>query len=222
MTADPLVLTPELERATERLLATVDSLPLDEPSLCAGWTRGHVVTHLARNADAYVNLLTWARTGTRTPAYASREAREADIEAGAPRPASVQLADLAASATRLSTAIDAMPAEAWSTVVTMPSGTEVPAARLVWSRLCEVELHHVDLDAGYGPADWPEAFPPRLLHDPATPRAATLEAPDGTVLLTVPGAATVRGPVHALAAWLTGRGDGAELTGALPDLEAWK
>ena len=33
-----------------------------------------------------------------------------------------------------------------------------PAARVVWSRLREVELHHVDLGTGYGPADWPEPF----------------------------------------------------------------
>jgi len=222
VTADPLVLAAELERATGRLLATVESLPLHASSLCPGWTRGHVVTHLARNADAYVNLLTWARTGVRTPAYASPAAREADIEAGAARPAAVQLADLAAAATRLATAIDALPPEAWSVVVALPSGTEVPAARLVWSRLCEVELHHVDLAAGYGPADWPEAFALRLLHDPATPRAATLTTPDGTVLLKVPDAPTVTGPPHALAAWLTGRGDGTGLTGELPDLEAWK
>lgn len=225
VTADPLVLSPELGRATERLLTTVESLDdagLAEPSLCSGWTRGHVVTHLARNADAYVNLLTWARTGIRTPAYAGADAREADIEAGAGRPAAVQRADLAAAATRLATAIDALPPEAWSAVVALPSGAEIPAARLVWTRLCEVELHHVDLAAAYQPADWPEAFPLRLLHDPATPRAATLATPDGTVLLTVPDAPTVTGPVHALAAWLTGRGDGAGLTGELPDLEAWK
>jgi len=30
-----------------------------------------------------VNLLSWARTGTETPMYASAESRNADIEAGA-------------------------------------------------------------------------------------------------------------------------------------------
>ncbi|GAA3457084.1 maleylpyruvate isomerase family mycothiol-dependent enzyme [Dactylosporangium matsuzakiense] len=222
MTADPLALNAELERATTRLLATLEDLDLTRPSLCPGWTRGHVVTHLARNADAYVNLLTWARTGVRTPAYASPAARDADIEAGAGRPAEVQRADLAAAATRLATAIDALPAESWSAVVALPSGTEIPAARLVWSRLCEVELHHVDLDAAYRPSDWPEAFSRRILHDPATPRAATLTTPDGTVLLAVADAPTVTGEVHALAAWLTGRSDGTDLTGDRPDLEAWK
>jgi maleylpyruvate isomerase len=225
VTADPLVLNAELDRATARLLATIDTLDdaaLAEPSLCPGWTRGHVVTHLARNADAYVNLLTWARTGVRTPAYESPQARDADIEAGSGRPAEVQRADAAAAATRLATAIDALPAEAWSARVALPSGTEIPAARLMWTRLCEVELHHVDLAAGYTSAAWPEAFPLRLLHDPSTPRAATLVTPDGTVLLTVKDAPTVTGEAHALAAWLTGRGDGHDLTGDRPSLEAWK
>ncbi|WP_433217230.1 maleylpyruvate isomerase family mycothiol-dependent enzyme [Dactylosporangium sp. CS-047395] len=225
MTADPLVLNPELERATSRLLATIASFSdpdLAEPTLCAGWTRGHMLSHLARNADAYVNLLTWARTGVRTPAYESPEARDEGIKAGADRPLAAQLADVAAASTRLATAIDAMPPEAWSVTVALPSGTPIPAARVVWSRLCEVELHHVDLCAGYTSADWPDAFPLRLLHDPATPHAATLVDPDGTVLLTVENAPTVTGPVHALAAWLTGRGDGTALTGDLPNLEAWK
>src|SRR5256885_15091039 len=58
-----------------------------EPSLLPGWTRGHVLTHVARNGDGLGNLLRWARTGTETPMYASREARRADIEAGAGRSA---------------------------------------------------------------------------------------------------------------------------------------
>jgi maleylpyruvate isomerase len=230
VSADPLVLQPELERATARLLATVRTLATDPtadaalagPSLCPGWTRGHVVSHLARNADAYVNLLEWARTGVRTPAYPSPAARDADIEAGAPRPAAEQLADLETAAARLSAKIDATPVESWSSTVALPSGTEILAARLVWARIYEVELHHVDLDAGYTPADWPAAFALRLLHDPATPRVATLVDPDGAVLLAVPSAPTVAGPPHLLAAWLSGRTDGTGLTGELPSLEAWK
>ena len=38
---------------TDRLLGTVGSLPdVGGPSLCEGWTRGHVITHVARNAEA--------------------------------------------------------------------------------------------------------------------------------------------------------------------------
>ncbi|MET7393040.1 maleylpyruvate isomerase family mycothiol-dependent enzyme [Dactylosporangium sp. NPDC005572] len=225
MTADPLVLDAELDRATERLLATVRTLDgngLTAPSLCPGWTRGHVVTHLARNADAYVNLLTWARTGVRTPAYESPAVRNGEIESGSSRPPQDQHDDLVAAVARLRSAIDDLPASSWTATVELPSGTPIPAARVVWSRICEVELHHVDLDAGYGPADWPESFPQRLLHDPATPRPATLLDPTGHCLLSVADTPTVTGPVHLLAAWLTGRSDGTGLTGDLPSLEKWK
>ncbi|GAA1517386.1 maleylpyruvate isomerase family mycothiol-dependent enzyme [Dactylosporangium maewongense] len=225
MTADPLVLSAELDRATARLLDTVRTLDgngLVAPSRCDGWTRGHVVTHLARNADAYRNLLHWARTGEKTPAYASREAREAGIAAGAPRPHEEQLADLTTACDLLRESMETMPAEGWTALVEWGSTGPTPAARVVWARICEVELHHVDLDAGYGPADWPASFALRILHDPATPRVATLVSDDGAKLLTVEDAPVVTGPAHLLAAWLTGRGDGTGLTGDLPSLEAWK
>src|SRR5215467_3321073 len=90
-----------LAAATGRLLATATALSdarAREPSRLPGWTRGHVLTHIARNADGMVNLLTWARTGTQTPMYASAESRAADIEAGAGRPAADLSADLRSSA----------------------------------------------------------------------------------------------------------------------------
>src|SRR4029077_20917204 len=74
--------------ATDRLLASAGALTdtgVREPSLLPGWTRGHVLTHIARNADGLGNLLRWARTGITTPMYASREARRAGIGAGGRR-----------------------------------------------------------------------------------------------------------------------------------------
>ena len=67
--------------------ATLDDASITAPSLCEGWTRAHVVTHIARNADAICNLVHWATTGEPTPMYASPESRDADIAEGArPRP----------------------------------------------------------------------------------------------------------------------------------------
>lgn len=204
MTADPLLLVPEVARSTARLLETVRTLdPLSAPSLCPGWTRGHILSHLARNAAGYVNLFTWARTGVETPMYPSPEARAADIETGAPRPLDEQLADLEATHEAFLAAVDEMPPSAWTAEVRLGSGTVIPAAKVVWSRLCEVEIHHVDLAAAYAPADWPPGFAQRLLHE--------LTVPDG-----------VTGPDHAVAAWLIGRSDGADLTGALPAAPEWK
>ena len=41
-----------------------------------------------------------------------------------------------------------------------------PAAGLLTRRLVEVELHHCDLGAGYGPGDWPATFAAMELAEP--------------------------------------------------------
>src|ERR687888_67400 len=86
-----------------RLEDELGRLPPDalaQNSILPGWTRGHVVTHLARNADALRNLLYWARTGERTPMYPSYEARNSAIEMGAGRPLPEQLEDLQGASAR--------------------------------------------------------------------------------------------------------------------------
>jgi maleylpyruvate isomerase len=236
MTADPLVLLPEVDRATARLLETarkLDDAGVAGPSLLPGWTRGHLLTHLARNADACVNLLTGARTGVETPAYPSDERRTADIDAGARRPVAEQIGDLAAAAERFDAAAAEMPPGAWAADVRWRGGHTRPAAYVPWARLSEVELHHVDLDAGYRPADWPDVFVHRLLHDLATDLTdgmspARLHATDLDHELSIGAdpAVTVSGSGHAIAAWLSGRSDGADLTvtpeGPLPTVPTWK
>jgi len=228
----------EVERATQRLLKTASTLGGDEgvsgPSLLPGWTRGHVLAHIARNADGLTNLLTWARTGVVTPQYASSQQREDDIEAGSPRPLEVQLADVRDSAARFAAAADLMPAPAWAVTLDIP-GARQPAARVVWRRLREVEVHHVDLNAGYTAADWSDAFSHRLLHEVVTGFAQREDAPALVLRPTDTGheaaigppngAVTVAGPSHALVAWLIGRSPGEGLTvspeGSLPTPPAW-
>src|ERR671921_2597749 len=112
---DPLVLMTDVDDATARLLRTAEDLDpgaVGEPSLLPGWTVGHVLTHVARNADAYTNLLTWARTGVETPAYATAAARAEGIEAGAGRPLREQIDDIRRTHERFADAGAAMPAQA--------------------------------------------------------------------------------------------------------------
>jgi maleylpyruvate isomerase len=237
VTTDPLLLTGEVDDATARLLRTVaafDAADAAAPSLLPGWTRGHVLTHLARNADGFVNLLTAARTGEQIPMYASADARTSDIEAGADRPPAALLDDLRRSSERFVEAVDAMPVEAWATSVETRRGPW-PAALLVWGRLREIEVHHVDLAAGYRPAEWPDAFAQRLLHEVATGLTGRPEAPamvlrfDGVRQELVVGdpeaAPTITGPAPELAAWLIGRSAGEVLAvtpdGPLPTPPEW-
>jgi len=162
-------LSDQIDQATQRLLDVSRVIPEAElrvPSLLPGWTRAHVLAHVARGADAMRNLLIGARTGQDRPAYASEEARDADIERGARVTAKVLLADLADSAMALRTMARRLPDEAWRVPVRLAGSAPFPAAELLTRRLVEVELHHCDLDAGYGPADWPAAFAAMELAEP--------------------------------------------------------
>lgn len=238
MTVDPLALIVEVDRATDRLLRTasaLDDAAAAGPSLLPGWSRGHVLTHVARNADAYVNLLTWARTGERMPAYASPEARNADIEAGAGRPLAELIDDLRTAAARFSETAADMPAAAWGATIERSGGRQAPAATLAWGRLREVEVHHIDLDAGYTAADWPEAFSQHVLREVVNDLGGLSGTPSlvlrpdelahDLVIGTAHAAPVVSGPAHAIAAWLAGRSAGKDLRvtpdGPLPTPPAW-
>ncbi|MEK2478805.1 maleylpyruvate isomerase N-terminal domain-containing protein [Streptomyces noursei] len=89
--------------STDRFLQTVRALTdadIAGATLVPPWTRGHVITHVARATDSLCRLLTWARTGVETPQYASMDARAAEIEAGARRPVRELAADVVATAER--------------------------------------------------------------------------------------------------------------------------
>ena len=233
MTMDPLVLMTDVDAATARLLRTAEALDpaaVSAPSPLPGWTVGHVLTHVARNADAYTNLLTWARTGVETPAYPTPAARAEGIESGAGRPLAAQIEDIRTAHERFADAAAAMPAEAWT--FHLPS-TGQSAAAVPWARLREVEVHHVDLGRDYSPADWSDAFALRLLREivggapaevPLVLRPHGIEHP--LVIGDGRDAPVVCGPTRAIAAWLTGRGDGADLTvspdGELPTVPRWR
>ncbi|MBD0292523.1 MAG: maleylpyruvate isomerase family mycothiol-dependent enzyme [Jiangellaceae bacterium] len=223
--------------ATERLLRTAgsfDDTSIGAPSMCPGWTRAHVLSHVARNADSHTNLFTWARTGVQTPQYPSREARAADIDAGARRSAAEIVEDVRASAQRFSAAVASLPDEAWERQVRMgpaATGRVIPARRVLWHRLREVEIHHVDLDSGYAPADWSPAFVARALSDTYRDFGRRDDVPaitlvvDGVTERLGSGGPTVTGSAAAVLGWLTGRSMGADLRvhppGPLPTLPPW-
>ena len=224
--------------ATDRLLAAASTLTdaqAREPSALPGWTRGHVLTHIARNADGLGNLLRWAQTGTQIPMYASAEAREADIEAGAGRPAAALTADVRASAIAFAAEAATLSGDAWTVSVRALNGPPFPAFGVLDRRLVEVEIHHVDLAAGYSPDDWPADFVAQTLPRVAGSFAGRLDAPAcqvqaaGSATLFLigpeqdePPQVVIHGPPGELLGWLTGRGNGDGLTvvsgDALPEL----
>jgi len=125
------------------------------PSLLPDWTVGHVLTHLARNADSFTRRLEGAARGEVVDQYPGGYAgRAADIAAGAGRAAAELVADVADSALRLEAAWVAMPEDAWDRPTRDVSGAEQPAGATVFRRWREVEVHHADLGLGFTPADW--------------------------------------------------------------------
>jgi len=162
-------LSDQIDHATQRLLGAARQLSgpeLREPSLLPGWTRAHVLAHLARGADAMRSLLVGARAGQDRTAYVSEEARAADIEHGAGLGEKELMADLADSAMALRTISKQLPGEAWQFEVRIGDSQRFPASQLLTRRLAEVELHHCDLGTGYGPGDWPPAFAAMDLPEP--------------------------------------------------------
>jgi len=170
------------------------------PSLLPGWTVGHVLTHLARNAESHVGMLAAANRGEVAAQYPGGAAqREDDIRQGAGRPAAAQLADLAATIERLETAWSAMTDDGWRGTGQSFAGT-VAIADLPFRRWRETTLHHSDLGLGYGWAEWPADYV-RLELGRMTMQW-TSRKPMG--LTTLPAAAMAL-PDAQRVAWLTGR-----------------
>lgn len=231
MQFEPHTLLGTIGAATDELLTTaaaLDDADVRQPSLLPGWSRGHVLTHVARNADGGTRMLTWARTGIENPEYASMAARAEQIEAGHCRSARDLLLDVRDSAARFAAAYELMPDQAWTRILRWTSGKERPASRAADSRLTEVLVHHVDLRAGFGPADWPGDFVDTTLAAVTSAYAARDQISSLRLTAVDTGAEyrvgaqhaanVVRGPRAALLAWLLGRSDGADLDGSLPTL----
>jgi maleylpyruvate isomerase len=224
-----------LQEATQRLVRTVDGFAdgdWSRPSGLPGWTRSHVVAHLALNSEGLAGALTGIVDDEQdaVPMYASDEARDADIDELAARLPSELRARLMAGSTLFADAAAAVPDDAWSTrIERTPGGRTFAAAATTGMRLREVEVHHVDLDASYHHRDWTPEFCTLLL-DAMVKRAVGSEpfqvAPrdlDG-VWAFGEGGPTVSGTAADLGWWLTGRGDGRGLTsdsGVLPRIEGW-
>jgi len=180
--------------AHARLMATVAAVTdaqVRSPSKLPGWTIGHVLTHLARNADGHARRLDGALRGEDVPRYPGGSVqRSSEIDAGAPRRAAEIIADLVASQDRLELAWEHSSAAEWPHPE-LRGHDHWPTTASPARRLREVEMHHVDLGLGYEPSDWPDYY-------------VTWELPG--LLATVPSRLQRSADARALVAWLSGRG----------------
>lgn len=196
---------------TERLLATARSLDdTGAPSLCQGWSRGHVLSHVARNADGLGALVRAAVDGTGETMYPSPEARDADIESGAGRTLADLVDDVERTAAALADQLPRLGAEHAGTALERTPGVFLaPAGLIPLLRLREVVFHHVDLDAGFGFQDVePDLVRWFLDEEVERVRACddspdvTLVTPDGDRWTIGRGTASVTGTPAALLGWL--------------------
>lgn len=239
---DPTVALPALRASTADLVQGLDAEQWSDddirsPSLCDGWSRAHVLTHLARNADGIAGTLAGALRGEIVARYPDGwDARNAAIEDGAGRPVAAQLADVQESAERLDRVLGAIAdADGWQ----LPTDQNRVAQDWVFWRLREVEIHRVDLAGDYRPDRWPPLLITELLPvvaESLAERANTAVrveiTADGSLAADLVGwvwsagagePVTVAGPDWAVLAWLVGRASvvGEALT-ATPELGPWR
>ena len=175
-------------------VAGLDDTQARSASTLPGWSVGHVLTHLARNADSLVWRLGGAARGEVRDQYPGGLAqRAADIEAGAARPAVELVADVARTSTAVERAMTVLPPAAWDAPSRTSRGMVESSRDAVLGRWREVVVHHGDL--GLAPVPLPaalvEAWLPREL-----PRLADRADPE------------------ALLTWIIGRGP-------VPELDPW-
>ena len=203
--SDPAEAIAGCRAAHRRLFATIrsiDEATVRRPSRLPGWTVGHLLTHLARNADSHVRLLLAAERGEAVEQYAGGvEARAAAIEAGSGRPRDALVTDVGQSAIDLEAVWETTSAVGWAGQG-LARGNPWDCLDLPFLRWREVEVHHVDLGLGYEATDWPEDYVEREL------RIATANLQD-----------RVADPVQRrrLLAWLLDRGPQPAL-----DLDGWQ
>ncbi|MGP0031711.1 MAG: maleylpyruvate isomerase N-terminal domain-containing protein [Acidimicrobiales bacterium] len=164
------------------------------PSALPGWSVGHVLTHVARNADSVVRRLEGARRGEVLDQYVGGMAGRRDaIEAGAGRPAAVLVDDVRDTAAAVERTMADLPTAAWDGRSRTVRGEETTSRQVVFARWREVAVHRGDLGLQPGPVP----LPPALV-------AAWLPAE----VAALPG----RTDPGALLSWILGRGPAPELT----------
>ncbi len=233
---DLALLLDDIRSADARLLAALDGVTDDDvraPSRLPGWTRGHVLAHLAGLGAGAARQLERAVAGEeRVDFYdGGRVGRDAAIEAGAGASAEEHRAAVRATVERVEAALDRVRPE----LLDVPTGyRDRPVAAVVAMWWREVEIHATDLDLGLGTEAWTAGLRAHLREHLAdrAPAGVRLDlAPtdvDERVAIGDGEPVTVRGSANDLTAWLAGREPRGEVAAErdgvvvpLPELGPW-
>ncbi len=202
---------------TQRLLGDtiqLEDVQWQEHSLLPGWTRAHVATHLARNADGFREAFESWQAGQPRRMYPSEADRERDVERGSQRTGLELQIDLDTSSSALQQTFNQLEGCDPDALVELRAGFRLPVRLLPLARLSEVVLHHIDLDIGFTALDVPEPTATWLLGWVMYRLEGRLDLP--ALLVTTPDGAEhrlggfgtprpVTGTAQELLGWLSGR-----------------
>lgn len=225
----------ELHKAADtvtRLLSKLDESSVAEPSELPGWTRGHVLAHLAGISNAMARQLEYARRGETVELYdGGMDGRSKAINLAAGHGLADHTEAVTAALGAAIAAFDALGSDDWQARIAYRDGTVLDGGLALWR---ELTIHASDLRLGYGPETWSRPFCEHLIGFLAARVPETCKLvlqPTGLPQLGIGTGGTsiaITGMLTDIAAWLAGReptlgslrataaADGVELPELLP------
>ena len=190
----------------QRLLQALDGLTDEQcrkPSMLTGWSRGHVLSHLANNAYSHLRMFEAASRGEETEQYeGGKPTRDAQIEAWSSLSAHELIGHVRASIYALEGAWASATPTTWTGfgIKSHAGGARVLITDLMLMRWCETEVHHADLNLDYSFENWDSTF----VRFELDRQLMIWNSRKSMGLTVLPEAAAKLTPNHRLA-WLLGR-----------------
>lgn len=214
----PDTLLAELHKAADAVssqAAKLTEADVPGPSALPGWTRGHVLAHIAGISNAMARQLEYAARGDTVELYdGGYDGRTKAIEMRAGHSLDQHRTDLDAALERALRAFDSLQADTgssaggWRAPISYRGGVVLDGGLALWR---ELVIHAADLNTGRGPETWSRQFCEHLF----TFLAARVPEDQKLVLqpLGMPPATigtggrstVISGMVTDIAAWLAGR-----------------
>ncbi len=148
----------------QRLLQALEGLTDEQcrqPSLLTGWSRGHVLSHLANNAYSHLRMFEAASRGEETEQYeGGKPTRDAQIESWSSLSAHELVGHVRASIYALEGAWASATPTTWTGfgIKSHAGGGRVAITDLILMRWCETEVHSSDLNLDYSFESWDSTF----------------------------------------------------------------
>lgn len=218
-----------LDEHTARLVSDARACDdLAAPSLCEGWSRDHVLNHIALNAEALSRLVGAAVDGSGETMYASPERRDTDIDDGVGRPPEEVVAEVEDTAVVLAVDLRRLTPDHRDVVLERtPGGPTFRGGMLPFMRLREVVYHHVDLDLGFDFDDLEGDLQVLFIENElkrqegaSVPPSLTLRSDEGDVWSIGAGDTHVTGSRAGLLRWLARQDASGVRADTLPELAA--